>query len=334
MLVRASAVLGQGVRPATPNPRERDWSKRTWEARAMRWRHELDALVVPPAAEPTAISSLDIWSPLTFIQLLRNRSTSSPATLYEPGLLQRGNCIPLALSRLVPSRTRQLLSASRGSARDRSYRDYDRLTGFGIAPLSPGSYTISPGKFLIHLPGDENGPAHALALQVHSSQACLLWDGETEYSTHSDALSHMFYSAADGHSMQLFSVMPNALLKCFHVSPFDHLLDLRAGALPYSQISLTEENRLVAVKRAELDRSGRLDATQVARVLSSYRQALRRRHGVPVGSISNHSGPDIMTLVSLDERRRCALAKKGCGATRTGTHGEINKARKKLDAPV
>ena len=149
---------------------------------------------------------------------------------------QNGNCIPCALSHLLPdsqsSELRNFVSNLEKQPGSWSYRELAQRLRVNMQPLLDADFRV-PGQYLLH--ADNDGRAHCVAASVEvNNEFVKVWDGDLRISIGVSAFQGCLASAVDGQIVLGFAIDPaqpwQHSHKPFFASALDTLLDLRARA--------------------------------------------------------------------------------------------------------
>ena len=157
-------------------------------------------------------------------------------------LLENGNCIPLALSRLLNGGDQAAvllrdLAVNNGdteaqSMRSRSYRQAAEFFKAKLIPMN--SFDVEIGsRFLLHC--ERNGSPHCMAVQSNNDSSCTIWDGTSRYLVPLDTLEGYCNASIDKHLINFFLVFEendkkaHPFLKKMADCNTECMLEMRAG---------------------------------------------------------------------------------------------------------
>ena len=174
-----------------------------------------------------------------FRQLCRTPAESVEEPMANGDLRLPGNCIPLAIARLMPEKAKDIDKLLRENthknkeATQRASRCYSSvLTPLSIAVAPEHEMSIEDkGKYLLHT--EHGGNPHCLACQVGDNGLVTLWDGIYKTTMRLDQLLAFGDKAMDAGSFVALKVIGSlnaAQEDEVTVSPADVLLGLHAGA--------------------------------------------------------------------------------------------------------
>ena len=174
-----------------------------------------------------------------FRQLCRTPAESVEEPVAYEDLHLQGNCIPLAIARLMPEKLsdiKKVLEASNHKnkeAAQRGSRCYSSvLTSLNIAVTPEHELNIEDkGKYLLHT--DHDGNPHCLACQVGDNGLVSLWDGRYKTTMLLDQLLSFGDKAMDASTIVTFKIRGSldAAEASEAAKPAAHvLLGLHAGA--------------------------------------------------------------------------------------------------------
>ena len=227
-------------RPRTPDPvRGEVSSKRDWEACMADWRRSLSCLSTPALVAQPGLAddhvqpTLALGRSRSFLEQVNYASLCEPVPASNELFLAPGNCIPLAIYRLDSDLSKRLMHqiAGRPTPAYRTYRDFDRITGYRLVPQSPGCLPSFSGKFLVHLPASSNARvAHACAVEVRDGNVCVLYDGSYRHTLSWCVLVAAFRKASDSSCVCFFRLVRTRNYRREMTSDQDVLLGAWAGA--------------------------------------------------------------------------------------------------------
>ena len=174
-----------------------------------------------------------------FRQLCRTPAESIEEPMADEVLHLQGNCIPLAIARLMPEKIsdiKKLLEANNHKnkeAAQRGSRCYASvLTSLSIAVTPEHELNIEDkGKYLLHT--DHDGNPHCLARQVGDNGLVSVWDGRYKTTMLLDQLLSFGEKATDASTIVTFRIagsLDAAEVGAAAKPPAHVLLGLHAGA--------------------------------------------------------------------------------------------------------
>ena len=126
-----------------------------------------------------------------------------------PVLLQEGNCIPLALSRLLGKAKdiarviEDLQNQSGGDAssllHSRTYRESHQLFGAHLRPVLKVTLHHTESMWLVHC--EKAGVPHCVALKIHADGKSTVWDGRRRMVISTRSLQGVIVYATIVHSL-------------------------------------------------------------------------------------------------------------------------------------
>ena len=155
-------------------------------------------------------------------------------------LLKRGNCIPLAMARLLPAKKDQILKAltaanhKNAEAEQSGSRCYNFLLKEMSIWAAPrlGLDTQKPGNFLLHM--EDKGTPHCVACRIRDNELVELWDGLRKTRLLLPELVQFSEDAVDSSAIVTFQLFENDRERepwmTKERSAAAVLLQLRAGA--------------------------------------------------------------------------------------------------------
>ena len=129
--------------------------------------------------------------------------------------LKRGNCIPLAMARLLPAKKAQILQALTASnhknaeAEQSGSRCYNFLLKEMSIWAAPrlGLDTSKPGNYLLHM--EDKGTPHCIACRVRDNELVELWDGLHKTRLLLPELVQLSEEAVDSNTIVTFQLFEN-----------------------------------------------------------------------------------------------------------------------------